>query len=270
MSIVLRYLERKGGNAMPCLTIAIANQKGGVAKTTTVSELGELLSQQYHKKVLMIDIDPQASLTSIKGDMNDIIINNRKTMSNVMLRQSSIDEIVIPIKTNLYLAPATLVLSDVELNIINATLRELILKAALNSMLGSYDFVLIDCPPSRGLLTVNALSASDYVLIPIQAEYQALLGLQLLKNTVANVQSQINKELKVWGYVVTMTTRTNQSSDTLNEIKKDHYPILSTIPRSTKVSDAGVANMSTHEFDTNNPAGLAYLKLSEKLIGLEM
>ncbi|WP_045603738.1 ParA family protein, partial [Lacticaseibacillus paracasei] len=75
----------------------------------------------------------------------------------------------------------------------------------------SYDFVLIDCPPSRGLLTVNALSASDYVLIPIQAEYQALLGLQLLKNTVANVQSQINKELKVWGYVVTMTTRTNQS-----------------------------------------------------------
>ena len=98
---------------MPCLTIAIANQKGGVAKTTTVSELGELLSQQYHKKVLMIDIDPQASLTSIKGYMNDIIINNRKTMSNVMLRQSSIDEIVIPIKTNLYLAPATLVLSDV-------------------------------------------------------------------------------------------------------------------------------------------------------------
>ena len=248
--------------------IAIANQKGGVAKTTTVSELGELLSQQFGKKVLMIDLDPQASLTSIKADMNDIITNQRPTIADVMLKQKGIDEVIIPIKQNLFLAPATLILSDVELNIITATLRELILQSALESMRGSFDYVLIDCPPSRGLLTVNALSASDYILIPIQAEYQALLGLQLLKNTVANVVEQINKNLKVWGYVVTMTSRTNQSTDTIDLIRNDHYPILSTVPRSTKVADAGVANVSTYEFDKNNPAGIAYYELAKKLTSI--
>ncbi|GLB47416.1 sporulation initiation inhibitor protein Soj [Philodulcilactobacillus myokoensis] len=253
---------------MSAKIISFANQKGGVGKTTTTIEVGENLSQTFHKKVLLIDLDPQASMTSVKSNMHQIVDQKLPTMSDVMLGNQDLSNIILNIKSNLDIAPATLVLSDAELNLVNATLRELILKKALSSVIDNYDYVLIDCPPSRGVLTVNALSASDYVVIPVQSEYQALLGMQLLKNTIKNVQSQINADLKVFGYVITMTSHTNHSNEVTESIKQDEYPTIEEIPRTIDVADAAVANMSTYEYNKNSKAGLEYLHLTKKIMKL--
>lgn len=251
------------------IVISFANQKGGVGKTTTVSEVGENLARTYNKKVLMIDIDPQSSLTTIKSDMHKIIQQKIKTMSDVMMKQADLEDIIINVKENLDLAPSTLLLSDVELNLVSATMREIILQKAINKIEDKYDFILIDCPPSRGLLTVNALSTSDYVVIPVQSEYQALLGMQLLKNTIKNVQQEINTNLKVGGYVITMTSHTNHSNETAESIKQDKFDTIAEVPRSIDVADAGVANMSTHEYNADNKAGLEYLRLAKYISEME-
>ena len=249
--------------------IAFANQKGGVAKTTTVAELGELLSREFGKKVLMIDMDPQSSLTAIKSDLVEITQSKEPTMTNVMLREAPIKDTIIPLKKNLWIAPATLQLSDAELSLVQATLRELVLRDALQALADDpdlkFDYILIDCPPSRGLLTVNALSAADYVVIPVQAEFQALLGRQLVKNTIHQVQSAINKNLKVYGYIVTMTQHTLQSGEAYQVLEDDPVSILAEVPRSVKVADAGLNKKSTYEYDHKNAAGLAYLALAEKI-----
>lgn len=252
------------------VVIAFANQKGGVAKTTTVAELGELISQQLGKKVLMIDMDPQSSLTQIRGDLPQLTHSGVPNMTQVMLRQASLKEAIVPVKKNLWLAPTTLELSDAELSLVQATLRELVLRDALQTLKEDpdldFDYILIDCPPSRGLLTVNALSAAEDVVIPVQAEYQALLGRQLVKNTISQVQSQINKNLKIYGYVVTMTQHTLQSNEAYEVLKEDPIPILADIPRSVKVADASVSQISTYEMDKTNASGLAYLELAKKVV----
>lgn len=246
--------------------ISFSNQKGGVGKTTSVSEIAENLSQEYDKKVLMIDLDPQASLTSLKDNMHEIISNDEGTMTDIMMRRLNIEDIIRPIKNNLYLAPTTLVLSDAELNLVNATMRELILEKELSKIKDNYDYILIDCPPSRGILTVNALSSSDSVTIPVQAEYQALLGMQLLKNTIKNVKDQINEKLNVSGYIITMATHTNHSNDIIKTIMNDSIPVIAKIPRSIDISDAGVANESTYAYNHENKSGIEYLKLTKYIL----
>lgn len=247
--------------------ISFANQKGGVAKTTTTFELGEVLAKYYDKRVLMIDLDPQASLTIIKYDVEKVAANKEKTVDRVMLEKCGLDDVIVNLKNNLDLAPATLKLSDSELNITNTMSREFILKDALDKVKDNYDFVLIDCPPARGILTVNALVASDDVIIPVQAEYQALLGVQLLKNTIKQVKHKINKGLNVLGFVITMTTHTNHSNEIIESIYNDELDVIGTIPRSIDVADAAVANVSTYEYRKDNAAGMAYYELAKTLIG---
>lgn len=250
---------------MTAKIISIANQKGGVGKTTTTSEIGELLAKYFDKKVLLIDIDPQASLTSIKYDMHKLVTDRMQNMTDVMLQQTNIEDVIVPIKQNLDLAPTTLELSDAELNLVNTTLRELVLSKNLESVEDKYDYVLIDCPPSRSLLTVNALAASDYVMIPVQSEYQSLLGMQLLKQTIKNIQQQIKPDLKELGYIITMVTPTNHSKDSIAQIEDDDLDVLEIIPRAVDVADASIANVSTYEYRKNNKAGLAYLDLTKKI-----
>ncbi|MEJ6401212.1 ParA family protein [Nicoliella lavandulae] len=250
---------------MTAKIISFANQKGGVGKTTTTFEVAENLSQQFDKRVLIIDLDPQASLTSIKYDMRKLISEHMDNMTDVMIGKESIQDIIINLKENMDIAPTTLQLSDAELNLVNTTLRELVLSKNISTIKDDYDFILIDCPPSRGLLTVNALSASDYVLIPVQAEYQSLLGMQLLKKTIRDVKSQIKPDLKTLGYAVTMITPTNHAKDAIENIEHDNLDILAEIPRSVDVADASVANMSTYEYRKNNKAGKAYYELSKKI-----
>lgn len=247
--------------------ISFTNQKGGVAKTTTTAEIGEILAKYFHKKVLLIDLDPQASLTSIKYDMEKAIDNRSETIDRVLLEECDVKDVVVNLKNNLDLAPATLYLSETELNIASAMSREFIFREALESVKDEYDYILVDCPPSRGILSVNALVASDDVIIPVQAEYQAMLGVQLLKNTIKQVKAKINNNLNVLGYVVTMATHTNHSNEIIDSMFNDDFDVLATIPRSIDVSDAAVANVSTYEYRKDNSAGKAYYALAKKIVG---
>lgn len=247
--------------------ISFTNQKGGVAKTTTTAEIGEILAKYFHKKVLLVDLDPQASLTSIKYDMEKAIDNRSETIDRVLLEECDVKDVVVNLKNNLDLAPATLYLSETELNIASAMSREFIFREALESVKDEYDYILVDCPPSRGILSVNALVASDDVIIPVQAEYQAMLGVQLLKNTIKQVKAKINNNLNVLGYVVTMATHTNHSNEIIDSMFNDDFDVLATIPRSIDVSDAAVANVSTYEYRKDNSAGKAYYALAKKIVG---
>lgn len=249
--------------------ISFANQKGGVAKTTTTAEIGEILAKYYDKKVLLIDLDPQASLTAVKSDIKKIMEEEWKAMEDVMLEDVSIKDIILHIKPNLDLAPTTLKLSDAELTINNAMTREFILKQALEEVQDDYDYILIDCPPARGVLTVNALVASTDVILPVQSEYQALLGVQLMKSTIGLVKIKINKDLNVMGFVVTMTTHTNHSNEIADAIRNDSYKILAEIPRSIDVADAAVANVSTYEYRKDNTAGIAYYELAKMILNVK-
>ncbi|MFZ7701129.1 ParA family protein [Bacillus cereus] len=164
-------VAEKGGP----IVISVANQKGGVGKSATVDNLAELFAS-FDLITDIVDIDAQSSITNLKTDLRNIIDENLPEMTQVMLEEETLENITYQIKNNLFISPTTLRLSDAELNLVNATLRELILKKNIESLETKFDIILIDCPPSRGLLTVNALSASDYILIPVQSEYQALVG----------------------------------------------------------------------------------------------
>ncbi|NSW26106.1 AAA family ATPase [Enterococcus faecalis] len=251
-------VAEKGGP----IVISVANQKGGVGKSATVDNLAELFAS-FDLITDIVDIDAQSSITNLKTDLRNIIDENLPEMTQVMLEEETLENITYQIKNNLFISPTTLRLSDAELNLVNATLRELILKKNIESLETKFDIILIDCPPSRGLLTVNALSASDYILIPVQSEYQALVSIELLFSTINKVKNSINPNLKELGYVVTMATNTNHSDEIIEEVKSDDKAeVISIIDRSIVVSDAGVANMSSYEFDSNNKAGIAYYNLA--------
>lgn len=244
------------------LVLSVANQKGGVGKTATVDNVGEILAS-LGLKTGLIDNDAQSSITNLKYDITKIINEHLPEMSDVMLEEISLEDIKVKIKDNLYLFPTTLRLSETELNLTNATLRELILKKAIESLDTKFDIILIDCPPSRGLLTVNALSASDYILIPVQSEYQALVSIQLLFTTIRKVQQAINPNLKELGYVITMATPTNHSDEIIEQVTSDEKAdIIGLINRGIAISDAGVANMSSYEYDKTSTPGKQYYNLT--------
>lgn len=247
--------------------ITIANQKGGVGKTTTTIELAENLAKYFDKRVLMIDLDPQASLTGIRYDARKA--SQSVNMTSIMMTRSDMSEGIVNLKKNLDLVPTTIDLSDTEITIVGVISREFILKQAIEEIADNYDYILIDCPPSRGVLTVNALVASTDVLIPVQAEYQAVVGSQLLKKTIKVIQDGVNDDLNVLGFIATMTTHTNHSNEIIDILGQDDYKIIAEIPRSIDVADATVSNVSTYEYRKSNAAGKAYHELTKLIVGEE-
>ena len=248
------------------IVLSVANQKGGVGKTATTDNLGEEFAA-YGLRTAYMDMDPQSSLTNLKIDMRDFIDTEAPEMADVMDGKESLDNIEINLKENLSIYPTSLKLSDTELLIVNATLRELILQKQILELKSDADIIIIDCPPSRGLLTVNALSASDYVIIPVQSEYQALISIELLFSTLNKVKNQINPKLKELGYVITMATNTNHSDEIITEIEQDNKTeILGKISRGIAVSDAGVAGMSTYEYDKTSTPGIQYHTLAKTIL----
>src|SRR5690625_4895932 len=187
--------------------IAVTNQKGGVGKTTSTVNLGASLAT-FNKKVLLIDIDPQGNATSgvgiNKGDMDECIYN-------VLVEDLDAEVVSIPTKVdNLFIIPATIQLAGAEIELVSTISREVKLKKAIDPIRDQYDYILIDCPPSLGLLTLNALTAADSVFIPVQCEYYALEGLSQLLNTIRLVQKHLNKQLMIEGVLLTMLdARTN-------------------------------------------------------------
>ncbi len=246
--------------------IAIANQKGGVGKTTTTVNLSACLAQQG-KKVLTVDIDPQGNTTSGLGIDKDAL---SKTLYNMLLGECYLEEIVLSTQVDgLYLAPSNIHLAGAEIELIGAERREYILKRVLDNVKYLYDFIIIDCPPSLNILTINALSAADGVLVPIQCEYYALEGLTQLLHTIELVQKKLNKYLKIDGIVFTMfDSRTNLSMQVVDEVKKHMKKEIfrSIIPRNVRLSEAPSHGLPITLYDEKSKGAEGYVSLAEELI----
>jgi len=246
--------------------IAFANQKGGVGKTTTCVNLAAYLAAMG-KKVLIVDMDPQGNATSGVGiDKSD----NVKSIYNVISGEHIAEEVVK--RTNiegLDIIPSELNLAGAEIELVQMEFRENIIKNILGRLRNSYDYITIDCPPSLGLLTVNALTACDTVLIPIQCEFFALEGLSQLMNTVKLVKKHLNPSIDVEGVVLTMKdARSNLINDVSNEIRKFFgkkvYDIA--IPRNIRLAEAPSHGQTILTYDPRSKGAIAYLELAEEFL----
>jgi chromosome partitioning protein len=245
--------------------LAVANQKGGVGKTTTTVNLGAALAERGYR-VLVIDLDPQGNATTGLGIERR---NFENSMYDVIMREHPLEDVVESTSVkNLFVAPATLDLSGVDIELVSAFSREARLKRAIEPILDDFDFIMIDCPPSLGLITINALTAAKEVLVPIQCEYYALEGLTQLRSTLQLVGSNLNEDLEMSTIVLTMyDSRTNLSSDVANDVRS-HFPdeVCDTIiPRTVRLSEAPSFGQPITVFDPQSRGAKAYRDLAKEV-----
>jgi chromosome partitioning protein len=243
--------------------IALANQKGGVGKTTTAINLGASLARRG-KGVLIFDFDPQANSSAGLGLRTDGANTYDVVINDVPAR----DIVVMTTVEGLALAPATPSLAGAEVELVPMMAREFRLRRALDALRGTYDYVLVDCPPSLGLLTVNALTAADEVIVPVQCEYLALEGLGQLTSTLELVRRNLNPSLKLRGLLLTMFDgRTNLSQQVADEVRAHFANTFRTvIPRSVRLSEAPSHGLPIARYDPSSRANKAYEELAEEVI----
>ncbi len=246
--------------------IAIANQKGGVGKTTTTVNLSACVAERG-KRVLCIDIDPQGNCTSGAGVDKEA---PEHSIYDVLINGVPAGEAAVPgAVKGLFVIPARKELSGAEVELVNTMARETVLKRALTEVREAYDYIFIDCPPSLGLLTINALTAADTLLAPIQCEYYALEGLSDLMNTVKLVRAHLNPRLEVEGVVLTMfDARTNLSEQVVHEVKKffKNKVYNTIIPRSVRLGEAPSFGLPINKYDPKSVGAKAYAALADELI----
>ncbi len=249
--------------------IAIANQKGGVGKTTTAVNISTTLAK-LGKKVLLIDGDPQGNATSGVGIDKDTEISLYDAIIGDVDLMTTLQPTVVK---NLLVCPSNMNLAGAEVELVSQMSREFRLKEKLDEVKDNFDFIFIDCPPSLGLITVNAFTAADSVLIPVQCEYYALEGLQQLLNTISLVKKHLNKNLEIEGAVLTMyDIRTNLSNQVVKEVKKhfDDKVYKTVIPRNIKLSEAPSYGMPISIYDPKSKGAKCYEKLSKEILKAEI
>lgn len=247
--------------------IAIANQKGGVGKTTSTVNLGASLAK-LDQKILLIDIDPQGNATSgvgvNKGELDECVYN-------LLVDDYNASEVCVETQIeNLDIIPATIQLAGAEIELVPTISREVKLKRAIEEIKEQYDYILIDCPPSLGLLTINALTAADSVLIPVQCEYYALEGLSQLLNTIRLVQKHLNKGLMIEGVLLTMLdARTNLGIQVIEEVKMYFQDKVykSIIPRNVRLGEAPSHGQPITIYDPRSRGAEVYLELAKEVMG---
>ncbi len=245
--------------------ICVFNQKGGVGKTTTVVNLSAALGLKG-KKVLVIDLDPQGNSSSGFG-VDKVDLQN--TVYDLFIQNTELDKVICKTGSkNVDIIPSNTSLSGVEVELINTTNRESVLKSAIEGGDG-YDYIIMDCPPSLGVLSINALTASDSVLIPIQSEYYALEGVSQLVETINLVKRSLNKDLEVEGVLISMFDgRNNLSLEVVEEVKKyfKNKVFKSIIPRNVRLAEAPSYGESIFDYDSKSKGAVAYEKLAKEII----
>lgn len=261
-----KWVQWASGNPLPRI-LAVANQKGGVGKTTTSVNLGAALAELGFR-VLVIDLDPQGNATTGLGiDARNFEIS----MYDVIMRDSSLEDCIEPTSMkNLFVAPATIDLAGAEIELVPAFSRELKLKRSIEAVIEDFDFLLIDCPPSLGLITINALAAADEVLVPIQCEYYALEGLSQLMRNVHLVASNLNEGLDVSTIVLTMYDARTKLSDQVAAEVREHFGnkvCRNVIPRTVRLSEAPSFGQPITAFDPSSRGAIAYRELAKEVSG---
>ena len=257
---------KRSKSAKQTRIIAIINQKGGVGKSTTAVNLAAALGEQ-NKKVLLVDFDPQGNSTSGLGIEKEDL---EQCVYDALLNDVPVEELIHDTETKkVFVVPATIQLAGAEIELVSAMARETRLKELLEPVKDEFDFIFIDCPPSLGLLTLNALAAADSVLIPIQCEYYALEGVTKLLESMRMVKSRINKDLDTYGVLMTMyDSRTSLSNQVVDEVRNyfGEKTFKTLIPRTVKLSEAPSFGMPVINYAPNNKGAKAYRELAKEVI----